>query len=54
LKAGFQVRPWDSRFMMPGLRLGADEMMLRLVTSFATKPDHVDALIDTAVARAVS
>lgn len=54
LKAGFQVRPWDSRFMMPGVRVGADEMMLRLVTSFATKREHVDGLIDIAVARAVS
>lgn len=43
--AGFLYHYWESRALTPGERIGADETMVRLVTSFATQAADVDRLI---------
>jgi threonine aldolase len=47
-EAGASYHPWSSRSMPDGETVGADEVLVRLVTSFATAPDDVDRFLDIA------
>lgn len=49
---GVKCIDWTELSLPPGNQAGADEVVLRLVTSFATKAEEVDALI--ALARALN
>ena len=47
-EAGATYHPWSDRALAAGERLGEDETLVRFVTSFATRPEAVDALIAAA------
>jgi threonine aldolase len=51
-QAGFFYHPWSSLSLKPEECIGADEIFVRLVTSFATKVEDVDRFIT--VARSVA
>ncbi|MCP8939750.1 low specificity L-threonine aldolase [Alsobacter sp. SYSU M60028] len=44
--AGFRGAPWSSGSLPPGFTIGPDEVFLRFVTSFATRPEHVAGLVE--------
>jgi threonine aldolase len=46
--AGFIYHPWTDLSLAPGERVGPDEMIIRLVVSFATESSQVDTLLDCA------
>lgn len=46
--AGALYHPWSDRALAPGETVGPGEVLVRLVTSFATGPESVDALLQTA------
>lgn len=46
--AGWHYYRWASLSLPPTERIGADEVFVRLVTSFATRSEDVDRLIETA------
>ena len=46
--AGAFYHPWSDRALAPSERLGPDENLARFVTSFATRPESVEALIAAA------
>ena len=46
--AGAFYHPWSDRALAPGESLGTGEVLVRFVTSFATRPDSVEALIAAA------
>lgn len=53
LKArGAAYYPWSSGSLPPGLSIGRDESLARIVTSFATTPEAVEAVLSTARAAA--
>ena len=47
-EAGAHYHPWSDRALAPDERLGEDETLVRFVTSFATRPDAVEAMIAAA------
>ncbi len=51
--AGAFYYPWQSRSLPEGVHVGADEVMIRLVTSFATKQEEVEQFIGVAKAAAI-
>jgi threonine aldolase len=46
--AGAVYHPWSGRSLAPGEAIGADDVLVRLVTSFATTPLDVDRLLNVA------
>ena len=46
--AGAVYHPWSGRSLAPGEAIGADDVLVRLVTSFASTPLDVDRLLDVA------
>ncbi len=46
--AGFAFLPWATGSLMPGDTIGADERLVRMVTSWATRPDTVERLLSVA------
>ena len=46
--AGASYHPWSIRSLPPAEAVGADEVLVRFVTSFATTPESVDALLAAA------
>jgi threonine aldolase len=49
-QAGYSYYAWSSGALMPGERVGEDERFVRMVASFETKPEGVDALLAAAKA----
>ena len=47
-KAGAIFAPWDGGTAEPDVAPGEGETMIRLVASFATRPDDVDRFLDAA------
>jgi threonine aldolase len=47
-QAGAVYHPWSAVSLPAGERIGSDETLIRLVTSFATTPGDVDRFIDIA------
>jgi threonine aldolase len=47
-EAGAVYHPWSSRSLPSGETVGGDEVLVRLVTSFATAPGDVDRLLGMA------
>jgi threonine aldolase len=46
--AGFIYHPWATGSLSPGDRIGADDVLIRLVTSFATRETDVDGFLAVA------
>lgn len=46
-EAHIRAAPWSSNCVPDGFTIGADEAFLRFVTSFATKPEEIDAVLAT-------
>lgn len=46
--AGFTYYAWSSGALMPGDSVGEDERFVRMVTSFQTRPEDIDALVGIA------
>lgn len=46
--AGLMYHPWSSRSLPPGERVAGDEILVRLVTAFATTSDEIVAALDAA------
>ena len=50
--AGALFYPWSDRSLPDGVTVGADEVIVRLITSFATTDEDVDRFVATAAAAA--
>lgn len=50
-EAEIRAAPWSSNCVPDGFTIGSDEIFLRFVTSFATKPDEIDAVLATLAGR---
>ena len=50
--AGALYHPWSSAALAPGETIGEEEVLVRLVTSFATRPEAVESLLAAAGANA--
>lgn len=46
-QAGIRAAPWSSQCVPDGFIIGADEVFLRFVTSFATKQDEINQVLAT-------
>ena len=47
-QAGYAVAPWSSLSLPPGFVIAEGEAFVRLVASFASRPEDVDGLIAAA------
>jgi threonine aldolase len=54
LARGFRSAPWSSQSLPADIRVGADEVFLRFVTSFTTDRDAIDELLALAGQRATA
>jgi threonine aldolase len=45
-QAGASYHPWTTDSLPAGIGIAADEVLVRLVTSFATRPEQVEEFVD--------